>query len=196
MIDESGRTRTPASRRVETLREKKDRLLRAFLYDQAVDRATYDRENLRLSEELTLAELESHEEPTDDLDLDAHLEFARELALTSGNLWKQSELDTRRALQTCLFPDGIRYRQGTILNTTMCPIFSGLEAFQAPDARMASPTGFEPRRSKLRSQLGVCNVTLATGFDPIRLPRAPAPQKSSSARSNQSSLRRWRFKGT
>ena len=60
--------------------------------------------------------------------------------MNSGKLWKQSNLETRRELQSCLFPDGIRYRQGAILNTIMCPIFSGLEAFSVADARMASPS--------------------------------------------------------
>ena len=43
----SHQTRPFAQRRVETLRVKKDRLLQAYLYDQAIDHATYDRENLR-----------------------------------------------------------------------------------------------------------------------------------------------------
>ena len=88
--------------------------------------------------------MELRDARVEELDIEGLLEFARDLALNSDKLWKEAPHKSRLQLQACLFPDGIRYRQGEILNTTMCPVFNNLEAIQASAARMVSPTGFEP----------------------------------------------------
>ena len=80
----------------------------------------------------------------EELDVEGLLEFARHLALNSDKLWTEVSHEVRQQLQACLFPNGVRYRHEEIWNPTKCPVFSDLETIQAPQARMVSPTGFEP----------------------------------------------------
>ena len=130
--------------RVAKLQAKKDRLIEVYVYQQAIDKDTYERENLKASEALTLAEMELRDARLEELDVESLLEFAKHLALHADRLWMEAAHEDRQQLQACLFPEGIRYRNGTVLNSATCPIFNNLAAVPQPQATMVSPTGFEP----------------------------------------------------
>jgi hypothetical protein len=59
--------------RVSHLQGKLDRLEEAFIYEQSIDHATYDRQRDRLHEELTFANLELHDARIGSLDVDGIL---------------------------------------------------------------------------------------------------------------------------
>jgi len=73
---DSGQQTATAKRRITELERRKQRLVQAYVYDQALDRPTYDKELAALDESLTLASLELQDARMEDLDLESALEAA------------------------------------------------------------------------------------------------------------------------
>ena len=144
MTREAEARRKALQKRVEHLRARKDRLFEVYVYEQGVDKQAYDRESLKISEALTLAEMSLREARVEELDVEGLLEFSRHLALNAGQLWTEADHESRLRLQACLFPEGVKYRRGEILNTVGCPVFSDLGEIQAGEDSLVARTGFEP----------------------------------------------------
>ncbi len=58
------------------IREKRDRLYKAFLFERSIDIETYDRYRDTLREELTLAQMNRHSAELEELDVEGILAFA------------------------------------------------------------------------------------------------------------------------
>jgi serine phosphatase RsbU (regulator of sigma subunit) len=92
---------------------------------------------------------QSHQPPcalidTQELDVEAVLEFARHLILNASQMRIQASLDQRQRLQAVLFPEGLTYADGAIGTAVTCPIFSYLDVVPGAVYGLVSPTGFEP----------------------------------------------------
>jgi hypothetical protein len=71
-------------RRLTELEQRKKRLVQAYIYDQLIDRATYDEELSGLEESLTFGHLELRDAAIEGFDMEASLGYARSiLKLTS-----------------------------------------------------------------------------------------------------------------
>ena len=90
-------------RREKAVRQKLDRLDEAFLFAQSIDIETYDRHKDKLRQELTLLEIDRHEE----FDVEGILAFAERVLPRASDLWVQASLDQRQRLQRLFFPDGV-----------------------------------------------------------------------------------------
>jgi hypothetical protein len=94
-------------RRLAQIEKRKARLEEAYLYEQALDRASYMRHSDRVSEERALALLSRHEAEVDGLDVEAILNYAEFLALNPGRLWDEADPDQKARLQAFLVPSGV-----------------------------------------------------------------------------------------
>jgi len=98
--------RAQARRHLAALQRRRERLVEAFVYEQAVDRATYDRQLERLDAEIQSA----HLEPPVSVDADGSLEdllaFARPLLAGVSAIWRQADTPIKRRVQALVFPEG------------------------------------------------------------------------------------------
>ena len=70
--------------------------------------------------------------------------FAETVLLDASRLWLNGDADQKQRLQWALFPEGLRFEDGTIGTGVTCLAFSSLAAFGGTEVRMASPSGIEP----------------------------------------------------
>ena len=66
-----------AQRKLDHLNQRKQRVIDAFLHEGLLDTKTYEGQRGKLSEEITLAEIELHETRPDEIDVAAVLNFAQ-----------------------------------------------------------------------------------------------------------------------
>ena len=134
-----------ARRRLAELAARKQRLVEAYLYERAIDRATYDSERSRLDLALAEAEEAASRPQSATPNLAQALDLAEDLLTNAADRWWHLEARPRRVFQNLLFPRGIfALPDGKFRTPEMCPLFSDLEAGDRRNARLVSPTGFEP----------------------------------------------------
>ncbi|HEX3703796.1 MAG TPA: hypothetical protein VHU82_10715, partial [Vicinamibacterales bacterium] len=116
-------------RKQKSIRQKLDRLDDAFLYERSIDIDTYDRHRDKLSEELTLAQMDRHATELEEMDVEGILAFAERILPSASNLWIQSSLNQKQRLQQVLFPEGVRFDGKKIVGTGLTlPVFNYLTA--------------------------------------------------------------------
>lgn len=140
-----------AKRRLAELERRKARLVETYVYEQALDRKTYDQQLAGLAATRTELELELYESSLDDLDLEAALGFARHLLTRTYALWEMVTAAQKRELQGLIFPAGVAFdgeRLGTpetaLLFSILRPSGEGLEG-------LVEQKGFEPSTPTLRT---------------------------------------------
>ena len=126
------------------IEERKQRLIEAFVYQQALDPETYRREMDRIREEEVVVDVELHENRMDELDVEGVLAFAEHVVLNARRLWSEYDLKRRRQLQKVLFPSGLHFDGEGFGTPVTCLFFKNLEAETGMESQMVSPTGFEP----------------------------------------------------
>jgi len=136
--------RAAAERALADLKRRKDQLVEAFVFQKAIDQATYQQQLDKLNEAMTLAELVRHEERTEEIDLEAVLNFAERVALNAARLWLEASLAQRQRFQALLFLGGLQLKKGEIRTPVSPSFYEDLHAFTTPEERLVSPTGFEP----------------------------------------------------
>jgi site-specific DNA recombinase len=148
---ESGHQAANAKRRITELDRRKQRLVQAYVYDQALDRPTYDRELLSLDESLTLANLELRDAQFEDLDLEAALGYASALLISTSRIWQTATAPKKRRLQPLLFPEGITFDGEAIGTPVTAFVFSVLGQQQAGMDKLVEQKGLEPSTPTLRT---------------------------------------------
>ena len=123
------------------LEERKQRLIEAFVYQQAIDPATYRREVDRIRDEEVVTEVELSENRMDELDVDGVLAFAEHVVLNAQRLWSEYNPQRRRHLQQVLFPKGLKFDGESSKTPVTCLFFRNLEAQEGAESQMVSPTG-------------------------------------------------------
>ena len=132
------------TKRVSGLHGKLDRLEEAFIYEQAIDQSTYERQRDQIQEELTLADLDLHEARIENVDVEGILAFAEHLLANAGRVWMEADLEQRLQIQSALFPEGLPFDGKEFGTAPTCLAFSQLGESAATESGMASPPGFEP----------------------------------------------------
>ncbi len=148
---ESGRQTAAAKSRITELERKKQRLVQAYVYDQALDRPTYDRELATLDESLTLAHLELRDAQLEDLDLEAALSHAKSLLTSTSTLWKTVPAPKKRRLQPLIFPAGVTYDGKALGTPATAFVFSLLSPETTMKVDLVEQKGFEPSTPTLRT---------------------------------------------
>ncbi|MBM3859219.1 MAG: recombinase family protein [Verrucomicrobia bacterium] len=135
---------TALDQQLTDLQERKQKLVDAFVYRQAIDQATYQRELDKLNEEITLAEMAAHEAKLEAFDVEAVLNSSEYVLTNAARLWMEFPLEQKQRLQRVLFPAGVTFFESGFRTTATNLIFNLLQQPQPEKARMATPAGFEP----------------------------------------------------
>jgi hypothetical protein len=93
-------------RRLTELRARKDQLVEAFVYRQAIDGATYQEQNGRLAEEIALAEMELHDSRLDELDVEGVLNFAEHVRAKPPRMGQEPQKVNLEPPKAPWFPGG------------------------------------------------------------------------------------------
>lgn len=96
-------------KRAQEQRTRKERLVEAFVMEQAIDRGTYDEMGAKIAAELAAVELQLRDAQTERLDVVELLDYALDVVANAERLWREATHEQRQALQGFLFPDGIRW---------------------------------------------------------------------------------------
>jgi hypothetical protein len=136
--------RRAVERRIEELRRRKERIVEAYLYENALDKETYQKHLGRVDEDLTLAELDLYDAKVDEFDIEGTLAFAEHLVSHASRLWIEAELDQRQRLQKAFFPEGVSYDGKEFRTPLTCPFFNNFEGISWQADPMVARTGFEP----------------------------------------------------
>jgi len=144
---ESTQQATTAKKRIAELERRKQRLVQAYVYDQAIDRPTYDRELTTLDEALTFANLELRDAELEDMDLEASLGYARSLLTSTSKVWGVASAPRKRLLQTLVFPEGVTFDGKGLGTPATSFIFSLLGAESCDQEVLVEPKGVEPSTS-------------------------------------------------
>ena len=137
-----GSPRCP-ERQVADVQRKLGRLDEVFIYEQAIDRATYETQRDKLREELMLAELVAHEAKIDAFDVEGILGFAEHLVANAGRLWVEGTLEHRQLIQRAIFPEGLPFYGSELGTGLTCLAFMQLPVSDHVENGIASPPGFE-----------------------------------------------------
>ena len=143
--------RRAIEKRLEDLRERKERVVEAYLYEGALDKETYQDHMARVEEELTLAKLDRYEAEVDELDIEGTLAFAEHLVTHSSRLWIEAGLEQRQRLQALFFPEGLSFDGEEFRTPVTCPFFNNLEGTSRQASEMVERKGFEPSTPTMRT---------------------------------------------
>ena len=138
-------------RRAKAIQQKLDRLDEAFLYAQAIDLTSSERQRDKLREELTLTQIDRHADSIEQIDVEGILAFAERILPRAADLWVQASLDQKQRLQQLFLPEGIAF-DGNRFNRTAitAPFFNYLARDENADERVVSRVGIEPTTRRLR----------------------------------------------
>jgi hypothetical protein len=75
-----------------------DKLEQRFIFDEAIDRGTYNRLRTDLISEVTLTEMEIRNSNTDGLEIEAALDFTENMLVNASNFWKAASLAQKQRL--------------------------------------------------------------------------------------------------
>lgn len=97
------------NRQLDDLKQRKDKLDEVFIFKAAIDQATYERQRNKLNEEIASVEISAYEVKTNELDIDAVLNFSQHVLLNAARLWVSFSLDQKQRIQKVIFPKGLTY---------------------------------------------------------------------------------------
>jgi DNA invertase Pin-like site-specific DNA recombinase len=127
--------------RLTELRRREEVLEAAYLFEKRVDAITYDRQRDKLREDIALVRMELEQARLDEIDVEGLLDFAEHVLNNAAHLWLDAPPELKRRLQTVIFPEGLRFRDGKIGTATTCLAFSQLQGIDADREGLASPRG-------------------------------------------------------
>ena len=140
---ERGESRRVLEKRQVGLQERKDTLEKAFLFDESINRDTYDRQRTKIEEDLSDID-RALESEARDLDVNRIVEFSQVVLCDPARFWKAADLEAKQRFQAILYPDCLTFGVDGF-GTAVTPIvFEHLKAIQRRKPSLASPAGFEP----------------------------------------------------
>jgi site-specific DNA recombinase len=142
-----------AERRLDELKQRKSRLVEAFVYKGAIDENTYQEERLNLDQQIALAELEHIEAREDEIDVQGALGFSEYVLSNAGRLWVESDLSGKQRLQQALFPQGVSFDNHSIATPVTSSIFYAIEDVVEPRREFGCPPGI---RTPITCSRGRC----------------------------------------
>ena len=145
-LDTASRTQE----KLAQLKDKQKRLFECFVYDSAIDQATYDLERDHLAQEMALAEMELNDSKLEDLDLENLLALAEDLLGNLARLWPELPYDQKQKLQRALFPSGVPFLAGEFGTAEKCVLLKLIEDSQQPSSYLVDLSGVEPLTSSMR----------------------------------------------
>jgi site-specific DNA recombinase len=109
---ESGQELANLQRRAADLRRRKEQLVEAYVYRQAIAKDLFDGETLKLNEDLAMIEISISELQVASWDVEELLARGDFLASNAARVWKAASHEQRQRFQRFVFPDGIYVEPG------------------------------------------------------------------------------------
>ena len=134
--EEVAAQRTAAERKIADLKRRKDQLVEAFIFQKVIDEDTYKEQLAKLNEAMALAEIDQHDQRTEELDIEAVLDFAERVSLNASRLWLEANLEQRQRFQALLFPEGLQVAEGEIRTPVTASFYEELHSLTAPEERL------------------------------------------------------------
>lgn len=119
--------------RVAGLEQKLERLEDAFVFQQSIDKASYQARRDKLREDIALETVRANEASIDTMDVEGLLAFAEHTIDHAGALWTNGTPQVRMQLQWTMFPTGVRLDAKRKIE----PPFSCWEFYQLPSPKGA-----------------------------------------------------------
>jgi site-specific DNA recombinase len=141
---DSQKVQDVVSRKIKQLRENRDKLQEAFIYQRSIGKAEYDEMRAKLVEDLTLAEMELRDAQAEEIEIAGVLDFAEMVLLNASNLWKAAPAEQKQRLQQVLFPEGITYADGKYRTAVTCLLFNGMGTKGVKKEGLVALPGIEP----------------------------------------------------
>jgi hypothetical protein len=113
-------------KQVNEWKERKRKLIEAFVFRQAISREDYDQMRTPLVEDLAVAELNLGRARLDEVEVEKVLDFAENLLLNTAEAWQRCSLEQKQRLQQVLFPQGVEYADGLYRTQETSFLFKGL----------------------------------------------------------------------
>jgi hypothetical protein len=134
--------RKALEQRIEDLKEKRDRVFGAYVYDRVISEELYREHSERLNQDIALAEIALQEARTEELDVQGVLDFAQILLCDADRLWHEASLEHKQRMLEVIFPKGLAFSRAEGFGTPeTCFAFNWLPADWYEIEEMASPTG-------------------------------------------------------
>jgi len=130
---------------VNELKERKKKLMDAFVYRQAINREDYEQMRTPLAEELAVAELNLGRARLDEVEVEKVLDFAENLLLDTAGVWQSCSLEQKQRLQQVLFPQGVEFADGVYRTQETSFLFKGLPSGTPINEVFGSATGNRTR---------------------------------------------------
>ena len=140
----AGALRQDLEAKVADLKRRESLLDEAYLYDQRIDRSTYERQRDALRESVALVSMELQDAKLEEIDVEGILGFAEFAVTNAARLWTEASLEQKQRLQRVLFPLAVRLKDGKVGTSVTCFAFMQIQPIQPLKEGLASPTGFEP----------------------------------------------------
>ena len=135
---EARNMRQETQKRVDAMRERSDQLDDAFIFQRAIDKATYERQRDRLREDLALAELELQQAKLEEIDVEGILGFAERTVTNAARLWVEASHEQKQRLQAAFFPEGLPFDGERFGTAPICLAFKQIEPSEESDSGVAS----------------------------------------------------------
>jgi site-specific DNA recombinase len=132
-------------KQVNDAKERKRKLIEAFLFRQVISQEDYNQMKPPLDEDLALAELNLGRARLDEVEIDTVLDFAENLLLNTAEAWQRCSLEQKQRLQQVLFPQGVEYADGRYRTQETSLLFKGLPRATPMNEVFGSATGNRTR---------------------------------------------------
>lgn len=98
-----------------------------------------------VEDKITLAKLRLTEIHTEELDVNALLNFAYDFIRTVENVWYYAPIEYKIKLQRLIFPKGLTYTERGFSNSKISRAFNLISDIATSQSNVVTPLGFEPR---------------------------------------------------
>ena len=149
------KTRQALQARIEKLKERKNRLDDAYIFDRTIDDETYQSQVSRLREDQVMAEIELNDAKVEELDVETLLNFTLHAVGDPSSFWIDGDLDQKQRFQAVMFPSGLTFNGKefgtavTCLASAICGRFQAVNLVWRP-VRESNPCR---RRDRAKSVL-------------------------------------------
>ena len=130
-------------KQVGELKERKRKLNEAYVFQQSIDRETYEQMRAGLDEELAEMELALSRARMDEIEVEKVLDFAENLLLNPAVAWQRCSLEQKQRLQQVFFPKGVLYEDGVYRTHETSFLFKGLTGVETGVEIFGSPNPSE-----------------------------------------------------
>lgn len=130
--------------RIDILRTKKEKLVDAFVYRQAIDKETYDEQLDTLNQSIGTAQLEMEAAILQEMEVEGLLRYAEFLASNVVRIWRDANTEQKQRVQSIIFPEGVRFNAGRFGTAPTSLFFKRIEPNSADGSQVVTPEGFEP----------------------------------------------------